>query len=145
MTASCGSRIGAYNRIEKWDTAGTLLATYERRAPWFVPIDLALWEAGKSQVGRSTIMMMAEDTRGRLWTVAHRISREREAPLGQWYDGNVDTVIEVLDPRRATVIATGIIRGWMGMSTFSGLTMSYYKSGPNGEPLIDVWEFVLSE
>jgi hypothetical protein len=95
-------------RVERWDTAGRMLAAYERDANWFVP-----WESGRQEGNilthppRPEFVDIAEDEAGRLWTLSARAAQNWQPPVpimrgthpylsDAAMNGLYDSVVEVL-------------------------------------------------
>jgi hypothetical protein len=130
-------------RIEKWDTAGRLIAIYERRSRNFPPIDRTVWEAGEHGgiIGVPKIRRLWEDPQGLLWVMTDVKRRERTKPMGQSEPEIYDTIIEVLDTGQRKVVAAGVINGLVFKMRGPLFYHSTYRESLKLEPLIDIWAF----
>lgn len=111
-------------RIERWDTAGIMLGTYERRTEWFPP------DGGSSA---PAIRQIYEDPAGLLWV---HIDVSPSTRTGT-------TVIEVLDIKNLKVLASVRSGAWPGDAAGGGFYMKNYREATDGSPRIDVWGFRL--
>jgi hypothetical protein len=130
-------------RIEKWDTAGRLIAIYERRSRNFPPIDSAVWEAGEhgAIIGVPGIQRIWEDPQGLLWLAFTVKRRERTKPMGQSEPEIYDMIIEVLDTGQRKVVAAGVINRLVFSLRGPHFYHSTDRESPKLEPLVDIWAF----
>lgn len=102
-------------RLESWSAAGTRQRVLERRSSWFEP-----WENHSGDVARdrppSRLLSIATDEEGLIWTLVQVADANykplypndgRERPMYDIRDEAKisDTIIEVIDPRAARVVA----------------------------------------
>lgn len=104
-------------RLERWDTAGRLLAQYQRNPGWF------------SSSSYPDIVQVDEDDEGRLWVQINL------------FDDPARTVIEVLDLERLRVHAFARFDDWSSNVVFGGFDSYRYRETVVGEPHIDIWTF----
>jgi hypothetical protein len=112
-------------RIERWDSTGHLMAVFERRASWFrAPDALALPGPGSPVVVR-----LWEGADGLLW-VKIAIPPPKIA-----------TVIEVLDPRALSVVASTRFESVIATPVAGSFLFSAMKQLPDGQPIVNVWGY----
>jgi hypothetical protein len=106
-------------RIERWDTAGKLLAVYERRVDWFPAPDSSAWNSGiYPENGEPRVGKIHEDEQGRLWVkVAIPRIPPGWVPGTPWDKSQSEIFIEVLDTRERRVLASLNVKGWFGIPT----------------------------
>jgi hypothetical protein len=101
-------------QIELWSTDGRKLREYRRSVEWFPPL-LRNWSISPNTPPPTRLQQVWEDPEGRLWVkmgVADRNWRRavrRGGPHGYTIDNDddyLDTVIEVIEPRRGRVLAS---------------------------------------
>ncbi|MGH7468410.1 MAG: hypothetical protein ACRENP_10545 [Longimicrobiales bacterium] len=118
-------------RLEKWTTKGKRVAVYERQNPWLPTVKPHI-----ADLGAFRITDIRLDASGRLWVHLTAF-------------GSRNTIIEVIDTSRSSVLATTIIKDWIApparlMPGFgTGYLVYYYREASSGEPLIDVFAFEL--
>ena len=135
-------------RLEKWHLDGRLVAVYEREADWFPALAAdAAPEAGDASL---QISGMWEDGLGRLWV--HMMVRTLTEVIVLDDDGHEmrtlrhdpdpkssQEVIEVLDPRTASVVARRRIPESDGLVAMGGFFQQVHRSTDRGLLEIDIW------
>jgi hypothetical protein len=143
-----GLWLAEYNRyrVEKWDRDGNLVDVIERETEWFP------WPAPEPAAGQrfATLGGVGQDEDGLLWThIAMRPRIERRLPDGGTRLGvdpdpsHAETIIEVFDPARRTLLASTRMAGWASYAAAGGFYQVEYDASPSGEPLIRVWAYRL--
>jgi hypothetical protein len=143
-----GLWLAEYNRyrVEKWDRGGNLVDVIERETEWFP------WPAPEPAAGQrfATLGGVGQDEDGLLWThIAMRPRIERRLPDGGTRLGvdpdpsHAETIIEVFDPARRTLLASTRMAGWASYAAAGGFYQVEYDASPSGEPLIRVWAYRL--
>ncbi|HEU0055024.1 MAG TPA: hypothetical protein VFQ39_17680 [Longimicrobium sp.] len=145
-------------RIELWDPReGRLLKTLVRRTDWFP--DWHVLPRGYPDLARpvTAVEGIREDASGLLWvflrtadarwTAAPRPrdpSRERGVvPMAELHR-YLDTVVEVIDPVRGRLVATGrAARHYEAVSLNGTGLVHSRREGADGVELLDVWEVKL--
>jgi hypothetical protein len=135
--------------LEQWDSAGRRVRQLRREAEWFLP-------HGRAGVnGRvkpnPAINAFWVDANGYLWVVISVASRdwqsalvEKTGPQGRRMIGATsdnalfDTIIEVIDPANARIVARGSIDRRAIHASGNGLLV-FYEESDIGVPRIDVW------
>jgi hypothetical protein len=146
-------------RIEEWSTDGRLHRVLTPRSPWFKPYQLAGREApgrvSPTKPALPDIWALWTDESGRIWVAARiadtSLSGGFGPPVGveggQQYPIVApelvwNTVIEVIDPSRAVVVARAtfpwVIQGWVSDNRVFGIRQS-----EDGGPIVDVWQLNL--
>ena len=110
-------------RLEQWDTAGHLRTVVERPVSWF--------SSSEAAAGNHRIRQIYQDKDGLLWV--HIILRSATKA----------TIIEVIDPVRRQVVASGRIEGWGSDPVAGGFYMNRYEESSTGKPRLEVWGFRL--
>jgi hypothetical protein len=131
-------------RLEKWSLDGDTLQSLDRVVEWFFPHD---GYPGQRRMDEgppvSSIRAIHEDPEGRVWVAIQVADPQWESAFGPgrgYYQGRervteynlyYDTVIEVIDPQRNRVLASGRLDDRVGGFTSTGefWTESYYESG----------------
>lgn len=149
-----------YNyRLEEWSADGRLHRILLPRSPWFPSYQLAIGEAP----GRATptkpalpdIWAIWTDSAGRIW-VAARVADTASTggfgpPVavegGQQYpivapERVWNTVIEVIDPDRARVVARATF-SWAVLGWVDGNRVFSIRLTEDGGPVVDVWQLSL--
>jgi hypothetical protein len=130
-------------RLELWSTDGALHRRLERASPWWDSTSTGAdpaWFA--TEKPRAEVIAVWEDSAGLLWTqlkVAapqwrplspQEMERRRDAPFKlAEYDEFFETVIEVIDPAQAAVVASLRIRGAVGLLLKGNLFAKWVQSG----------------
>lgn len=143
-------------RLSLMDESGSLLSTLERRVSWFQPHERGLI-ADPAEPPRPRISHVHTDSRGRLWVLIQVAAErwvdglvERTLPTGRrlWTVGDedrlLDSVIEVIDPAQAVVVARGRFDPSFRQFAGDGVVVSY-KEDAEGIPLIQVWDLEIVE
>jgi hypothetical protein len=121
--ASGGFWATRYERylIEQFDSVGRVVQTLERSPPWFPPGDGSMNPPNPDRPPFPHVKAIDEDEVGRLWVLIqvadpqyqkalHRRENVRSVRESLWeitdYDRFYDTVIEVLDPGAARLLAS---------------------------------------
>ncbi len=130
-------------KLELWNTRGILLRQLQRKSPWW---DSTASGANPARFAtekpQAELISMWEDSTGLLWTqlkVAARewhplsqkeIARRHDAPfqLGE-YDEFFDTVIEVIDPAKGTLLASARFPGAVGLLLRGNVYAKWTQSG----------------
>jgi hypothetical protein len=139
-------------RIDRYDFTGRHLQTLVREPRWYRE-----WSSPVSGRGRgepmTNILDVQEDEQGRLWVISRKadpnwrssISRTtgvHGASLGvDSYTGYFNTVIDVIDPATASLIATAEWEGYV--VRFVGPNTVAICDDSTGEPRISVWVLAL--
>jgi hypothetical protein len=102
--------------------------------------------------------MIHEDEQGRLWVhVAIRktiAARPHAAQSGADNNAvarldpdqsNSESVVELIDPTTSTVVASARFARWQAASIAGGFFVRVARSTANGQPLLEVWGFRLSD
>jgi hypothetical protein len=123
-------------RLERWDREGNLLEIIERVADWHP--DYSLDENGRLPRGdRTRIQGLWEDQDGLLWVLG------REVKGGPVIGSNLEdltSVIEVIDPKGGTLVASYRVEGVMAFPTRSGFYQTVRREDPKDLMInIEVW------
>lgn len=125
-------------QVERWSTAGALQEEFRVATPWF-----AAWDTPVEGVSRPTIVDIQEDRDGYLWVLL-RLPREAgpdgAAPTG---GARFDTVMEVIDPRTAQVVASRRVEA--ELREFACERTSYReRTDADGFTFVEVWRLGLA-
>jgi hypothetical protein len=128
-------------RIEKWDTAGQLLAVYQREVEWFRPRD-----SNSRESGLPHLRSLHEDENGALWVTIGTVKPNPAAKRGAFpFDHSLsETRVEVLDMSARRVIASQTFPSWFPQDVMGGLFQTIYTTTEGGDPLVQVWTYTLS-
>jgi hypothetical protein len=141
--------------IERWSKAGRLTDVLERDAPWFPP-RVNLGPPPQEAPPAPRVVSVREDDAGRLWVLISvadanwRRSARKPNASGEYAvrptdrDLMFDTVIEVIDPKTARVIATRRIPQEVGSFIGEGTTIATYREDQTGAPGFDIWRLSLA-
>ena len=130
--------------IELWDRSGTLRRSIVRDARWFPP-----WTTQNEVTPNPMVTSIRQDTRGYLWSVVATPDEKWSAESARRMidslrgrpdapNGFFDTVIEVIDPRTGTLVATRRLP-FLASGFWSGDMLISASMGRNDTPYIDVW------
>jgi hypothetical protein len=128
-------------RIERWDREGNLLEVFLREANWFSydPDN----DERRATVPQARLTGLFEDEDGLLWVhVTSRRFIPREQGTGLRSDPDPATrgsIIEVLDPKAGTLVASSRVDGWRAFSAIGGFYQVVYPEGPVGPLSVEVW------
>lgn len=127
-------------RLERWNAIDSRVQVLTRQVEWFqkVPSESS---GDRGIIPTPTIIALYEDKAGLLWVlirVASRTWRDALGPpitergIGVWYpkrreDRLFDTVIEVIDPTRAVVLASRRVAGSTSLILNEGLFARYIE------------------
>jgi hypothetical protein len=144
-------------RLERWSLDGDTLQTLDRRVDWFQPHADYIGPRDKEEgPPHSSIRAIHEDPEGRVWVAIQVPDPRWESAFGPgrgYFQGQArvtehnlyfDTVLEVIDPQRNTVLASGRLDDRVQGFTSTGefWTYSYHDSG---SPVVHVYSAVLPE
>jgi hypothetical protein len=143
-------------RIEKWDREGNLARVYERHVDWFAPRGPDPVPAGERF---ATVQGIHEDAQGHLWVhlaLRRKVGRPAVTQRGREPPRNAtvarldadpaynESVIDVIDPVTASLVASLRVPSWRASSTAgAGLFLQVQRSSTGGQPLLEVWGFRL--
>jgi len=125
-------------QIERWSTAGALLEQFTIPAPWFTA-----WDTPIDGVSQPTVVDIQEDGEGLLWVLI-RVPRDGAPPPGRGVDeaARFDTVIEVIDPRAARVVASRRVNAVLREFACERTTYQY-EVDPDGFTFVAVLNLAL--
>lgn len=141
--------------VELWTVSGQHLETLTRSPDWFQPAPIS--PAGSRQPPSPRLETPRIDAEGRIWTVSHVPDPEWEDALADVTDlygrtavgvregaesSLLDSVVEVLDPESATLLASLRIDAHVVFISSDGFAASY-RQDDLGQPYIDIWKFTL--
>jgi hypothetical protein len=128
-------------RVEKWDSTMVKRSEFVRAAPWFRGLQLP-GPVSPSDAPRPVIMSVREDAAGRLWVVSvaaspnwARYLRKRDLNSQSYaiepLDSAYDSVVDVIDPTHARLVASARVRGFAVAQTKEGelLTQRFLPDG----------------
>ncbi len=140
--------------VELWSLSGEHIKTLTRSPDWF---QSATMPADARQAPPPRLETPRIDAEGRIWTVAHvpdpawedalenvRDRSGRAAPgLREGAQSSLlDSVVEILDPETATLLASLRIDAHVVFISPDGFAASY-RQDDLGQPYIDIWKFTL--
>lgn len=135
-------------RLTQWDESGRLLRDLTRKADWFAPHDAVPRFRPGIKPG-PLVTKLREDSEGLIWVLiavpddewddpSHYASRqgvpEFQGDVGRYFD----TILEVIDPVRAEVIAHGRFDEHM-VAFLDDDRLVSYGFDLNDQPVIDIW------
>jgi hypothetical protein len=125
-------------QIELWDTTGVLRSVVVRDAPWFEP-----WTDEMGFIGRPRITAVRQDAAGFLWvliSIAHpELVQGVSRPGADGLNPFMDTVLEVLDPSGARLMASRRFSRINLRGFWSGELLASAFEGTDGSPHINVF------
>ena len=146
-------------RLEQWSVDGRLLRSIERNPDWFEPWDgpfpqpdqvrpptriSAIWPVDERHVA---VMLLVPDPHWRQLRPEprDRIERSGESGFPSWteYRQLYDTLVEVLDVGRGTVVARRQMDGMFSPTTVP-MVMYAQRDTPDGTWQADVWQVALT-
>jgi hypothetical protein len=135
--------------LEMWDTAFVKRSVLTRDADWFEP--WLQWPNPLVKLPLSPISIdMDADARGWLWVVIEvpgknqkaqlRRINGREGSAWEWksHEKAFDTMLEVIDPKNATLVTSARLDPRFVASLGNGYFASY-REDRSGNPLLDIW------
>jgi hypothetical protein len=136
--------------LEAWNLAGRRTEFLTRRPPWFLFWSGVAWPANIAPPA-SSISAIDEDEEGLVWVILNVADRnwqpipsgaavtrtERRGFAQEHADRLFDTVIEVIDPRRARVIAQG--RSDRKLTGIGSRYFYSYEVSESGAPIYRIW------
>jgi hypothetical protein len=143
--------------VEIWNVSGRHLSTLSRNPEWFRldPLDRP---TSSAQAPAPLLEAPRLDGNGRLWSVSHIADQEWATAVStvpDLYgravagveeadrDGYQDSVVEVIDVARGVLLGSVRIDPQVAFISNDGFAASY-REDLAGNPVIDVWRFVLA-
>ena len=144
-------------RLEHWNSFGKMDRSIERRVPWFEPNErVGIDYDNPTRPPNPGLFGVRLDVAGHLWTVIHVADANWRDGTGQvegMYGRTIqgirapnayrDTIVEVIDPTRGTLLASARFDPVVQFAGSSSFAWSY-REDENGYPVIDLFELVLS-
>jgi hypothetical protein len=142
-------------RLEEWNTAGELLSILERAPEWFPP--QSTFDATPSSGGPPTpgLFGVRYDSTGLIWTIiavpdagwAEGVDQGQDpwgrmVPVPGDFGALFDTIVEVIDPRTATVVGRARLDAYLKDFAADGIAYGLGEH-PNGETRIEIWRIQL--
>lgn len=140
-------------RVRLWTTKGELQRVIDRQVDWFDPwtewdgrIDVApppprLISTWQDRAGR-LITLTAVAARDWAPVTGRNLAREAPPPTAAEFERANDSVLEIIDPRDGSLVATQRIRGTMIAIVADSLVVGL-SSGIGKSTGLDVWKFRL--
>jgi hypothetical protein len=111
--------------ITRWSPQGEPLLEVQRTADWFIPWTTPATGSARYDRPQPTLSAVHEDADGLLWTLVHvaasgwrsqGVDRGAEvAPILAEHNALYDTMVEVIDPVKGTLVASRRLQGrWLG-------------------------------
>lgn len=135
--------------LEEWDTEGNRIRAIDGNAPWFRP-----WSQDEpispDSPPRPWIQSIRVDAAGYLWVLCRVTSPEFELGLGventergdfyslEDWDQVFDTVIEVIDPARGTLMVSERVDSYLTRFLADDLIVGFAQDSA-GVPRLDIW------
>lgn len=132
-------------RIERWDTLGSRSADLIRSPDWFPPYELGR-AITPSSPPQPIVLDAHLDGRGRLWTAVAVPRADWTAALTEPSPGvwtmheaqGYETVIEVIDPASAELLASHRIEGRLGVAFVEDGLLAVYREDAAGLPSAEI-------
>jgi hypothetical protein len=140
-------------KVSLWSTAGQLLKVIDRQAEWFPAWDS--WD-GRMDVVAPVPRLVAtwQDRQGRLLTLSNiasvdwkpvpgrRAEGESAPATVREFDDANDSIIEVLDPVRGEIVATGRFKHALTRFVDDSLVAGVSEESPGGV-VVEIWKIRL--
>lgn len=122
-------------RLERWSRDGELLQVLERAPEWWAPRPEEL-EPGDMY---TFVSQIHEDDEGLLWVHVQVVTRKEER--GGFFDdpAGKTSIIEVIDPRRAEVVASTRFPDVAQIGRGHGFLQTVIEETSNGLQLLKIW------
>jgi hypothetical protein len=126
-------------RIERWDSAGKLVAIYERDLSWFRPRSLSEPSQGLPHVRQ------IHEENGVLWVQIGTIKQPpTPGKVAIPFDhSKSETFVEVLDLKSGKAVAAKRFTGFYAFPVMGGLYSSTFSTDNRGEPRVQLWTYDL--
>jgi hypothetical protein len=142
--------------IQLWTPEGKLLKELNRDVPWFEPYDRRPLPDGKTPPP-PTLIDITVDPAGLIWTAVSIPNDDWKKFQTAYYDPNLkrqmfrsskpgaeyDAIIEVIDPKAGTVVATRRVRQHTLGFAASGHIV-FHTTDDAGRDSVDIWRLGLS-
>lgn len=136
-------------RIERWNTAGEMVAELRIEAEWMSREQpRARVDGARPGPPPPGLFSIREDDDGLLWITGRVPAPNWEQAVDERrvtdWNGWAHTVIEVIDPGTSTRIARRTVPSFIGLFVPDADLLYTYREGEDGVPILDFWRVGLS-